>query len=55
MNFMNLCMGVFELVCVENKEFIVMGDLNCDFLVKLKFCLNEIKKLKEIFRIFVFM
>lgn len=47
---MNLFRDVFELVSVENKEFIVMGDFNCDFLVKL--CLKEIRELKEIFRNF---
>jgi len=46
--FMNPFRDVLESANAENKELIVTGDFNCDFLVKS--CSKETKELKEIFR-----
>ena len=47
---MNPFRDVLESASVENKELIVAGDFNCDFLVKS--CPKETKELKKIFRTF---
>ena len=47
---MNPFRDVLESAGAENKELIVTGDFNCDFLVKS--CSKETRELKEIFRNF---
>ena len=47
-DFMNPFRDVLETASAENKELIVTGDFNCDFLVKS--CSKETRELKEIFR-----
>ena len=49
-DFMNPFRDVLESASAENKELIVTGDFNCDFLVKS--CSKETRELKEIFRNF---
>ena len=49
-DFMNPFRDVLESASSENKEIIVTGDLNCDFLVKS--CSKETKTTKGIFRKF---
>ena len=49
-DFMNPFRDVLESASSENKEIIVTGDLNCDFLVKS--CSKETKRTKGIFRNF---
>ena len=49
-DFMNPLRDVLESASAENKELIVSGDFNRDFLVKS--CSKENKELKEIFRNF---
>ena len=49
-DFMNPFRDVLESASAENKELIVTGDFNCDFLVKS--CSKETKGLQEIFRNF---
>ena len=49
-DFMNPFRDVLESASAENKELIVTGDFNCDFLVKSSS--QETKELKEIFRNF---
>ena len=47
---MNPFRDVLESASAKNKELVVTGDFNCDFLVKS--CSKETKELKEIFRNF---
>ena len=49
-DFMNPFRDVLESASAKNKELVVTGDFNCDFLVKS--CSKETKELKEIFRNF---
>ena len=49
-DFMNPFRDVLQSASAENKELIVTGDFNCDFLVKS--CSKETRELKEIFRNF---
>ena len=49
-DFMNPFRDVLESDSAKNKELVVTGDFNCDFLVKS--CSKETKELKEIFRNF---
>ena len=49
-DFMNPFRDVLESASAKNKELVVTGDFNCDFLVKS--CSKETKELKETFRNF---
>ena len=49
-DFMNPFRDVLKSASAENKELIVTGDFNCDFLVKS--CSKETRELKEIFKNF---